>query len=77
MKRKFKEQQEKSPFRKPPHVGTKVDIEEADFYEINNTSEEEISQEVIDGILDKISRSGYQNLTEKEKRILFEVSKRK
>lgn len=37
---------------------------------------EEITQQRIDAILDKISESGYQNLTEKEKNILFELSKR-
>ncbi|MGA8263972.1 MAG: DUF6576 domain-containing protein [Ignavibacteriaceae bacterium] len=30
----------------------------------------------MDKILDKISESGYQNLTEKEKKILFEASKK-
>lgn len=33
-------------------------------------------QKRIDEILDKISESGYQNLTEEEKRILFEASKK-
>ena len=33
-------------------------------------------QKEIDRILDKISQSGYQNLTEKEKKILFEASKK-
>jgi membrane associated rhomboid family serine protease len=33
-------------------------------------------QERIDAILDKISRSGYQNLTEEEKTILMEASRR-
>ncbi|MCX7880431.1 MAG: rhomboid family intramembrane serine protease [Ignavibacteria bacterium] len=37
---------------------------------------EEITQDVIDRILDKISERGYQSLTEKEKRILLELSKR-
>lgn len=37
---------------------------------------EEITQEIIDQILDKIAESGYQNLTEREKRILLELSKR-
>lgn len=37
---------------------------------------EEISQAMIDEILDKISVSGYQSLTEKEKKILFELSKK-
>ena len=34
-------------------------------------------QEVIDAILDKISRSGYSSLTEKEREILFKASKGK
>ncbi|MBE2187949.1 MAG: rhomboid family intramembrane serine protease [Desulfobulbaceae bacterium] len=37
---------------------------------------EEITQVKIDSILDKISESGYQNLTEREKFILTELSKR-
>lgn len=37
---------------------------------------EEITQAKIDAILDKISESGYQNLSEKEKKILFELSKK-
>lgn len=37
---------------------------------------EEITQSRIDEILDKISASGYQNLTEKEKEILFELSQK-
>jgi hypothetical protein len=54
------------------------EVEEAEFYEIkdNKGSEDKVDQEVIDQILDKISRSGYQNLTEKEKKILFEASKK-
>ena len=56
----------------------KKEVEDADFYEIksNKVSDEKVEQEVIDEILDKISRSGYQNLTEKEKKILFEASKK-
>jgi hypothetical protein len=42
----------------------------------NNKKENEVSQERIDEILDKISREGYKNLTEEEKRILFEASKK-
>ena len=38
--------------------------------------EKEVSQEDIDRILDKISQSGYQNLTAKEKEILFKASKK-
>ncbi len=37
---------------------------------------EEITQARIDEILDKISASGYQNLSEREKKILLELSKR-
>jgi membrane associated rhomboid family serine protease len=36
----------------------------------------EIPQEMLDEILDKISATGYQNLTEKEKHILNELSKK-
>lgn len=53
------------------------DIEEATFYDITSKHEEEITQEIIDRILDKISQSGYQGLTEREKKILFEASKKK
>lgn len=65
-------------FRKPSYYSKNEDnVQEAEFYEINNKKNEEITQEEIDAILDKISRSGYQNLTEREKRILFEASKKK
>jgi len=37
---------------------------------------EEIDQSKIDEILDKISSTGYQNLTEREKAILFELSQK-
>lgn len=37
---------------------------------------EEIDQQKIDEILDKISATGYQNLTDREKAILFELSQR-
>lgn len=63
-----------SRLRKPSFT---QDIEEAEFYEINSNKEEEITQEEIDRILDKISQSGYKDLTEREKRILFEASKKK
>ena len=53
-------------------------IEDAKYYDINSkkTEETEITQEEIDKILDKISESGYQNLTEREKKILFDASKK-
>ena len=56
---------------------SKPETEDAKFYDINERKEEkEITQEDIDVILDKISQSGYQNLTDREKKILFEASKK-
>lgn len=57
----------------------KEDIQDAEFYDINeNTKNKDmVSQEEIDRILDKISQSGYQNLTDREKKILFEASRKK
>lgn len=52
-------------------------IDDASYYDINHKKEgDEISQAEIDAILDKISQSGYQNLSEREKRVLFEASKK-
>jgi len=56
------------------NAGSEDDISDAD-YNINKP-EGEVTQEKIDEILDKISREGYKNLTEEEKRILFEASKK-
>ncbi|MBN1637453.1 MAG: rhomboid family intramembrane serine protease [Ignavibacteriales bacterium] len=57
---------------------TDRDVEEAKFYDIKNDDIEiEVTQEEIDKILDKIGESGYQNLTPREKKILFEASKKK
>ncbi|MBN2570635.1 MAG: rhomboid family intramembrane serine protease [Ignavibacteriales bacterium] len=54
------------------------DIEEAKYYDLkDDKSEIEVTQVEIDRILDKIGESGYQNLTEREKKILFEASKKK
>ncbi len=68
-------------FRKPfGNPDKSKDVTEAKFYDIsdsNTPDSDEITQEDIDRILDKISQSGYQNLSEKEKKILFEASKRK
>jgi membrane associated rhomboid family serine protease len=58
-----------NPFKKKP------DIQKADYYDIEN-GQRDISQGEIDEILDKISKSGYQNLTEQEKKVLFEASKK-
>ncbi|MFZ5947667.1 MAG: rhomboid family intramembrane serine protease [Stygiobacter sp.] len=54
-----------------------IDIEDAKFFDINEKQNDEIvTQEEIDKILDKISQFGYQGLTEREKRILFNASKK-
>ncbi len=54
------------------------DVEDAKFYDINESKKEDVVTDVeIDAILDKISKSGYQNLTDREKKILFEASKKK
>lgn len=65
----------KASFRKPFRSDEK--IKDAKFYDINSShkGQESVSQEEIDVILDKISQSGYQNLTAEEKRKLFEASK--
>jgi len=52
------------------------DAEDAKFYDLKDGDNKEVTQREIDEILDKISQSGYQNLTEREKRILFEASKK-
>lgn len=74
--RQFKSTSSSSPFGR--FNGNESEIEDARFTEINNGTKDksEITQEEIDAILDKISQSGYQNLTDKEKRILFEASKK-
>lgn len=56
----------------------KKDVQEAEYYDINskNSSAQQADQKSIDEILDKISESGYKNLTETEKKILFDASKK-
>ena len=58
----------------------RTEVKDARFYDIR-TGEPlddgtEVTQQMVDDILDKISREGYQNLTEKEKQVLNEASKR-
>ena len=57
----------------------KKNVQDAEFFEINNDKKPEVNvdQKKVDEILDKISKSGYQNLTAEDKRILFEASKKK
>jgi membrane associated rhomboid family serine protease len=55
------------------------EVVEAKVFDINEQrpkTEQELYQIKIDEILDKISRGGYQSLTEEEKKILFEASKK-
>ncbi len=66
-------------FRRPSSSHAYNNVEDADFVDINKThniNDEEATQEEIDRILDKISQSGYNNLTDREKRILFNASKK-
>ncbi|MGH2575119.1 MAG: rhomboid family intramembrane serine protease [Ignavibacteria bacterium] len=52
------------------------DITDADYYTDDDKNKDEVSQEKIDEILDKISKEGYKNLSEEEKKILFDASKK-
>lgn len=57
------------------------EVSDATVYEMKNDQQNEIQQhqqhqQQIDEILDKISKNGYQSLTDEEKRILFEASKK-
>ena len=50
-------------------------VTDAKYYDLHD-EEDRINQEQIDEILDKISQHGYQSLSEKEKKILFDASKK-
>lgn len=56
------------------------EVHDAKFFDISSGRQmddvHELNQEVVDAILDKINTSGYQSLTEEEKRILNEASKK-
>jgi membrane associated rhomboid family serine protease len=56
------------------------EVQDAKFYDIRSGTQVHdnpgTNQEVVDAILDKISSSGYQSLSEEEKRILTEASKK-
>lgn len=68
----------------PParHGKGREEVRDARFYDIRTggpvppRGEEEITQETVDRILDKISAEGYQSLSEEEKRILNEASRK-
>ena len=51
------------------------EVSDAKFYDVRD-ADHAVSQAQIDEILDKISQSGYQSLSEKEKKLLFEASKK-
>lgn len=44
---------------------------------IQKASTNDVDQKMIDAILDKISKSGYESLTKKEKEFLFQAGKNK
>lgn len=50
-------------------------VSDAKYYDLHD-EEEHFNQQKIDEILDKISQHGYQSLSEEEKKILFEASKK-
>lgn len=55
------------------------DVTEAQVYDIKehqHKDDAQVTQQRIDEILDKISRAGYQSLTDDEKKMLFEASKK-
>jgi len=73
----------RNPFSRPDQYvwkdGKKVDVHEAKYYDIGarDSRDEDVgtvNQEIVDAILDKIGRG--QTLTEKEKKILIEASKK-
>jgi len=73
--------EESHPFTNNTRVRkTGDEIHEAQFFDIHTgrpaDRKQDVTQEVIDAILDKISTGGYQSLTEEEKRILNDASKR-
>ncbi len=50
-------------------------VSDAKYYDVRDENDR-VNQQQIDEILDKISQNGYQSLTEKEKKILFEASRK-
>ena len=57
------------------YSSVREEVSDAKFYDLH-PEDDRVSQEKIDEILDKISQNGYQSLTEEEKRLLFEASKK-
>ncbi|MFI5252715.1 MAG: rhomboid family intramembrane serine protease [Bacteroidota bacterium] len=70
-KQRFVTQEHVNEFSRNGHD----DVTDAKYYDLHN-DDNRIDQERIDQILDKISQNGYQSLTDDEKRILFDASKK-
>jgi hypothetical protein len=58
-------------------------VTDAQFHDLDSDGPDQdtsdgnrVTQEMVDAILDKINRDGYQSLTEDEKKVLTEASKR-
>jgi membrane associated rhomboid family serine protease len=65
-----------APRRSP---GEYENVTEAQVYDIKDyqrKEEAQVTQQRIDEILDKISKAGYQSLSDEEKKMLFEASKK-
>ena len=67
------------PFRKNFIRARKIRFrkEKDNNYHFSEDFSKDFSQETIDSILDKISESGYEKLSSREKQILFEAGKKK
>jgi len=50
-------------------------VSDASYFDVHDTHQSGV-QKQVDEILDKISKDGYQSLTDEEKKILFEASKK-
>jgi hypothetical protein len=75
-KPKYKPEDKNIPYTRHRYYDKFSNVSDADYYSEKDDDNDNVSQERIDEILDKISREGYKNLTEEEKRILFEASKK-
>jgi len=53
----------------------RVHVSDAKFFDLHQ-DDRQTDQERVDAILDKISQSGYQSLSEQEKKLLFDASKK-
>lgn len=72
-----------APFKQASNGNYKnVDVKDVDYKDVETDYKQQIedqereAQEKIDAILDKLSEGGYQSLTDEEKKILFQESKK-